>query len=242
MMVKIGGKSNFNVGSFNTFPFVSTPYAAIARALRLSCLTSHYQDIWEKHISVPKSFEMIHALNWSKHDHRLEHESFEHLNSTWSRGGVLRTDYARRQALLEIDVLHAQALGLTLEELLTLYRIQFPILQSYERDTWYDTKGRTVFSKKNGESPVPRNKSSKKSTFGIHTPTRSETNISLGWNDIKDLQEGIVTYTFMDDTMSGGPQERTIEFHAPFDRCDREEDYRQAWAFFEEAKANGTLL
>jgi len=242
MILKISGKGHMNVSNFSNFPLVSTPYVATVRALRLSCLTSHYQDIWEKHISVPKSFEMIHALNWSKHDHRLEHESFEHLNSTWSRGGVLRTDYARRQALLEIDVLHAQALGLTLEELLTLYRIQFPILQSYERDTWYDTKGRTVFSKKNGESPVPRNKSSKKSTFGIHTPTRSETNISLGWNDIKDLQEGIVTYTFMDDTMSGGPQERTIEFHAPFDRCDREEDYRQAWAFFEEAKANGTLL
>ena len=41
--------------------------------------------------------------------------------------------------------------------------------------------------------------------------------------------------------MPGGPRERTIEFHAPFDKCDREEDYRQAWEYFERAKANGSL-
>ena len=242
LLLKISGKGYINVSNFSAIPFVSTPHATVIRALRLSCLTNHYSEIWEKHISLPQSTKEFDALKWSKSDQRLKDESFETIEGTWSRGGALRTDYARRQALLEIDVLHAQALGLTLDDLLTLYRIQFPILQSYERDTWYDTKGRTVFSKKNGESPVPRNKSSKKSTFGIHTPTRSVTNISLGWNDIKDLKEGIVTYTFMEDTIPGGPRERTIEFHAPFDRCDREEDYRQAWAFFEEAKANGTLI
>jgi len=242
LIVKIGGKANLNSSTIAAFPFAPIPYAATLRTLRLSCLTMHYSDIWNKHFIPPQSDRELQTLSWSKHDQRLDNESFKGLNSTWSREGALRTDYARRQALLEIDVLHAQSLGLTLDDLLTLYRIQFPILQSYERDTWYDTKGRTVFSKKNGESPVPRNKSSKKSTFGIHTPTRSVTNISLGWNDIKDLKEGIVTYTFMDDTIPGGPRERTIEFHAPFDRCDREEDYRQAWAFFEEAKANGTLI
>ncbi len=88
-----------------------------------------------------------------------------------------------------------------------------------------------MFSKKTGQGPVPRTKSSKKSSFGIHTPTRRVTNIPLGWNDIKDMNEGIVTYTFMDDTLPGGPQERTVEFHAPFDKCDR-----KAWAFFEKAK------
>ena len=32
----------------------------------------------------------------------------------------------------------------------------------------------------------------------------------------------------------GGPVERTIEYVAPFDRCDRERDYETAWKFFEE--------
>lgn len=40
--------------------------------------------------------------------------------------------------------------------------------------------------------------------------------------------------TISDDTMPGGPIERTIEYVAPFDRCDREQDYETAWAFFEE--------
>ena len=36
------------------------------------------------------------------------------------------------------------------------------------------------------------------------------------------------------DTMPGGPVERTIEYAAPFDRCDREKDYETAWKFFED--------
>ena len=36
----------------------------------------------------------------------------------------------------------------------------------------------------------------------------------------------------MDDTIPGGPVERTIEYVAPFDKCDRIEDYKTAWEFF----------
>jgi len=43
-----------------------------------------------------------------------------------------------------------------------------------------------------------------------------------------------VTRTFPEDTLPGGPVQRTLEYQAPFVRPDREEDYRIAWAFFEE--------
>ena len=53
------------------------------------------------------------------------------------------------------------------------------------------------------------------------------------WNDIKDMQSGAVERTVTDDTLPGGPRERTIVYEAPFDRCDREQDYETVWAEFE---------
>ena len=38
------------------------------------------------------------------------------------------------------------AFGLTLDELCTIYRVQFPVLNQNERDTWYDRNGRIVFT------------------------------------------------------------------------------------------------
>ncbi len=39
---------------------------------------------------------------------------------------------------------------------------------------------------------------------------------------------------YTDDTTPDGPVERTVEYVAPFERCDREKDYEIAWKFFEE--------
>ena len=76
------------------------------------------------------------------------------ITPTWQRDCALRSDYARRQALVEIDVLVAQALKLTLDELITIYRVQFPVMQQYERDTWYDRNGRMVFTASKGLTGV----------------------------------------------------------------------------------------
>jgi hypothetical protein len=55
---------------------------------------------------------------------------------------------------VEIDVLVAQALKLTLDELITIYRVQFPVMQQYERDTWYDQHGRIVFTSSKSRTGV----------------------------------------------------------------------------------------
>jgi hypothetical protein len=54
-------------------------------------------------------------------------------------------------------VLVAQALGLSLEELITIYRVQFPVMQQYERDTWYDRNARIVFTASKGLTGVTLN-------------------------------------------------------------------------------------
>ena len=87
------------------------------------------------------------------------------------------------------------------------------MLQQYEIDTWYDQKGRIVFT-------------TNRSLTGVGF-TRSE------WEKIKDAKEGIFEQTIEDDTIPGGPVTRTIEYVAPFDKCDREKDYEEVWHNFE---------
>ena len=56
------------------------------------------------------------------------------------------------------------------------------------------------------------------------------------WDGImKNAPEGyIFERLIIDDTLPGDPVERRIRYVAPFDRCNREEDYETAWKFFEE--------
>jgi hypothetical protein len=46
------------------------------------------------------------------------------------------------------------------------------------------------------------------------------------------MKTGTVSRTIIDDTLPEGPVERTLTYVAPFDRCDRVEDYRVAWKRF----------
>jgi hypothetical protein len=185
--------------------------------LSLNCLTTHYADLWSE--CWDDSFQQ---QRWAKDDPRLPNSFFRNHTPTWQRDCALRTDYARRQALVEIDVLVAQALKLSLDELITIYRVQFPVMQQYERDTWYDMNGRIVFTNSKGLS-------------GVGFPRKGKgrgANREIGWDDIQTMTSGTVSRTIMDDTLPGGPIERTITYEAPFDRCDRVADYRVAWEFF----------
>lgn len=148
----------------------------------------------------------------------------------------LRQDYERRQALIELDVLTSLGLGITLEELKTIYNIQFPVLKSYEMDTWYDSNGRITFTNNRSLVGVGFTRAEWENKDAVIPVKRG----LLSWDGImKDAPQGYVfERTIIDDTMPGGPVQRTIQYVAPFDRCDREKDYETAWKFFEEKYKN----
>ncbi|MDD5306012.1 MAG: hypothetical protein PHU25_01705 [Deltaproteobacteria bacterium] len=218
-LIKTLGITNFRPNIARQLPIITDFEQELRlRACVLNCLTTHYADLWS--LCYDKSWKKD---TWAKEsDSRLDPKFFAKLGPTWNRDSALRYDYARRQALVEIDVLVAMGLGMTLEQLQTIYRIQFPVMRGYEKDTWYDARGRIVFTNSKG---LP----------GVGLPRAKAANHPDGpyWNDVKEMTSGKVTQVVEDDTLPGGPYEKTIEYVAPWTRCDRERDYEEVWAHFE---------
>ena len=221
---------NITESRLATFPYgIPTIFknAIHSRTLRLNCLNKYYADLWSDCWRDEYAVE-----TWSIEDERLK--PFSGLKKTWEWSTPLRNYFERRQALVEIDVLAAMALGLSLEDLEMIYTIQFPVLQQNENDTWYDTNGNIVFTCSKGLTGV-----------GLDRKRNSKTGM-LGWEDIRGeqlddntFQGDAPTHTHIIDPQKSelyGGQE--VTYHAPYTRCNRIEDYRRAWAYFEERFKN----
>lgn len=228
--VKSSGRSGL-YGTWTKLPRLEGDARIATRVCALSAITTHFADLWEQ------VFDLAYTdQRWSQPDNpRLPQDFFEELTSDWTHHSALRTDYARRMALVEIDVLVAQTLGLTLDELLLIYRVQFPVMQQYERDTWYDIHGRIVFTNSKGLVGVglPRKGARKERPTAITLPDGKVLRGNHGWEDVRDLPDGtVIEQTIVDDTLPNGPHQKVRRYVAPFVLADREADYRIAWAFF----------
>jgi len=206
--VKATGRSNLH-STWENFPLLNLDPRLVLRVLMLNCLTGFYAKLWAE------SWNKIFRDDmWAKKDERLNNRKFAELSAVWQPHFPLRSDFERRQALLEIDVLVAMALGLTLEELKAIYLMQFPVLHKNEKGTFFDARGQIVFT------------NNSQGLRGVGVPSDT-------WERAKEWRAGALDLEVTEDFSPEGSRSRTRKFVAPFDKCDREQDYNTVWREFE---------
>jgi hypothetical protein len=136
-LVRLTGKQNITEDVLKLLPIANNSLQMLGRVLRLNCVTIDFAPLWEK-LYAPN----FNQDNWSLEDQRLG--AWKNLTSHWHRNTPLRTQFERRQAMVELDVLAAISVGLDFDELITIYRVQFPVLHNNERRLRFDQRGREV--------------------------------------------------------------------------------------------------
>ncbi|OYN99944.1 restriction endonuclease subunit M [Enemella evansiae] len=107
------------------------------RTLRLNCLTDAYADLWNECWNAAYQQD-----SWVLQTSRT---LLQGVGPEWTSATPLRLALDRRNAQVEIDALVALMLGVTADELCTVYRTQFAVLRSYDKDKYiYDANGRLV--------------------------------------------------------------------------------------------------
>lgn len=207
--IKTIGAATCTDGRMLSFPMgLNKQYSKrlVYRTILLNCLSILYNNLWET------VWDDINCNDtWSIQDNRLTDLSSR--SRTWTNSSPLRNMFERRQALVEIDVITAMALGLSCSDLELMYTMQFPVLRQNEEDTWYDQKGNIVFTCSKGLTGVGLDRKQ--------------------WETICNQKEGETYVHTIDPAKSelyGGQQ---VTYYAPYTKCDRIEDYRRAWAHFE---------
>lgn len=207
-VLRVAPKSTISGASINRLPFFEGLDARplILRILRLNCMTSAYSELWNEAV---QDFDTEDA--WVGGIDYPGRPSLGDVPGAWSAAVPLRRASDRRQALVEADALVALHLGLSADELCTVYRTQFAVLFGYDRTKYvYDTNGREV--------PTP---------------------VLQLWRK-KGLDEASADGMTEEERTHTNASGNTYVYELPFRTLDREADMRQAYAHFEKVLAERT--
>jgi len=223
-IIRLTGRSNILFDTLKCLPIVDDfKSQIIIRSLRLNCLTKNYSDVWADCWSeeYKNNYWMINDKKLISVNKILKTQPYDGLTEKLKKTYAFRNIYQRRLCQIELDVIVAKSLGISLDELKSIYKLQFPTLYKNEKNTWFDQNGRTVFTINRNLTGVGLKRNGNKKTG------------ELGWDDIKDMKEGKVEQRVVDIMQNGEQREHAIVYDAPFDRCDREKDYEIVWTEFE---------
>nr|WP_157169486.1 hypothetical protein [Streptomyces typhae] len=112
--------------------------ALLLRTLRLNCLTSAYGELWQD----------LYDPSWPGYEPWAHDwpglQPLHSVTPVWNRDTPLRSERARRAALVEIDALVAVWLGVSADALVAMYKSRFPIMQDFDAVTWFDANERKI--------------------------------------------------------------------------------------------------
>ena len=140
-LIKVNGATNLEKNLTDMYP-IPGPIkdlddALVLRTLRLNCLLSAYDVLWQE----------LYDPTWKNDKFEAASDGSVDLGNTeaeWSLNTPLRTDYDRWIALCEIDAIVSLLLGLSEEQLLQMYRSQFAVLRKNENQMVFDGGGRQI--------------------------------------------------------------------------------------------------
>ncbi|MEV4173843.1 class I SAM-dependent DNA methyltransferase [Nonomuraea sp. NPDC049709] len=139
-IIRLMGKKNLHDRDVRKIPVPSLKHplhsALTLRAARLNCLTEAYASAWAE------------AYNdaWGSDSWVYEKEcgDLSAVGEEWTVDAPLRSERARRAALVELDAISSVILGIDADALCSIYQARFPLLFSRESEMWFDVQGRRI--------------------------------------------------------------------------------------------------
>ncbi|WP_250008748.1 type II restriction endonuclease subunit M [Actinoplanes sp. M2I2] len=139
-VIKVTGGEDLTESEIRRLPMPDPNHplasALILRTLRLNCLTVDYSPLWEQ----------LFDPSWTRDRWtcKIADSRLDHVGPEWEPTTPLRSDYERRYALIEIDVIVAIMLGISSRQLCSIYRSQFGVLRQYEWEAFYSADGHRI--------------------------------------------------------------------------------------------------